>query len=191
MSDDGTTGSVEQGGGAGQHQDIVHRILEYQRQLREGDPPPPPVATIPDRPPTDFAAAEAFSTEATDLVDLTGAEAVLEADTRASAARADDEPSRQDGGAVDEQIAEVVRLVEDRPAGASFESGVWAVPTRPAQEDRADRAALMAEVERALQRVAETITDLRQRFQDMAVASDERLAELEEIVERARRATRV
>lgn len=161
MSDDTTPGSGEQDAGAVEHQTIVNRILEYQRRLREGDPPPP-VETLPEGPMTERVAVETSSGEEADLVDLTEAE---------------------------EKVAPVVRLEppgSQRPAT----SGVWAIPepARPQPVETTDR---MAELEDALRRVFETITELRQRFQDMAVASDERLAELEQIVEGARRSTRV
>jgi hypothetical protein len=200
MSDD-TTGSVGRREGSGEHQNIMSRILEYQRQLREGDPPPPPVETLPDRPAMDFAAAEALSAETADLVDLTEAEATLAAEPGPAPAVEGEGPvpETSDQGApseerAEEKVAPVVRLVEP-PAPAEPrpvpENGVWAVPDPPAQDERNVELERIAELEEALRRVSQTITELRRRFQDMAVASDERLAELEEIVERARRSTRV
>lgn len=194
MSDETTTGSVEQSGGSGGHQTIMGRILEYQRQLREGDPPPPPVETLPDRPLVEFAAAEALSAETADLVDLTEAEAALAAEAGAPegttpAPEAEvDAPSAEeaDGPDDEEKVAPVVRLTE--PKGSTHPaSGVWAIPEPP---ERDEAAARLAELERTLLDVSRTIAELRQRFQDMAVASDERLSELEEVIERARRSTR-
>jgi len=192
MSDETTMGAAGQNGDETEHEDIMHRILEYQRQLREGDPPPPPTSTMPERPLMDFAAAEALSAETADLVDLTAAEAALEAETGPAPVLSDEEPpSDRTEGEEEPAVAPVVRLVEEPSSAAPAAGGVWAVPPPPAQDDKAETAARVAELEAALRRVSETITELRQRFQDMAVASDERLAELEEILERAQRATRV
>ena len=199
MADDTTTGSVEQSGGAGEHQSIMSRILEYQRQLREGDPPPPPVETLPDRPMVEFAAAEALSAETADLVDLTEAEAALAAEAAIAAGTVpapdatDDATSAgdPDGAEVsEEKVAPVVRLVEPPAPTHPATSGVWAVPEPPAQDERDEATERLAEFEGTLRDVSRSISELRQRFQDMAVASDERLAELEQIVERARRSTR-
>jgi hypothetical protein len=199
MSDDTTAGSGQHGG-AVEHQSIVSRILEYQRQLREGDPPPPPVETLPDRPLLEFVAAETLQAEAADLVDLTEAEAALAADAEPSpevtaepAPEAADEGARADEPAEaeeEEQVAPVVRL-EVPASHEPATSGVWAIPEPPARPERNEAAERLAELEESLRHVSETIAELRQRFQDMAVASDERLAELEQIVERARRSARV
>ncbi|HEU4526572.1 MAG TPA: hypothetical protein VFT80_01420 [Actinomycetota bacterium] len=187
MSDDTTaTGEQEE---AVEHQSIVSRILEYQRQLREGDPPPPPVETLPDRPLMEFVAAETLSAETADLVDLTEAEAALATESP-SASQADDGTSPEEPVQAEEEVAPVVRL-EPSAAREATENGVWAVPEPPAKDERDDTAERLAELEDVLRVVSETIGELRQRFQDMAVASDERLAELERIVERARRSTRV
>ncbi|HEU4355716.1 MAG TPA: hypothetical protein VFT27_09025 [Actinomycetota bacterium] len=198
MSDETTTGSVEQGEGAGKHQTIMSRILEYQRQLREGDPPPPPVETLPDRPLVEFAAAEALSAETADLVDLTeaeaamAAEAAIAAEAAAAAPEVDVEaPAAQEADVPDDEgkVAPVVRLIEPK-ASAHPASGVWAIPDPPERDERNEAAERLAELENTLRDVSKTIGELRQRFQDMAVASDERLAELEQIIERARRSTR-
>lgn len=186
MSDDTTTGSGEQNGEAVEHQSIVSRILEYQRQLREGDPPPPPVETLPDRPLMEFVAAESLPVDTTDLVDLTGAEAALAAEAAAPKAEDEGTPSEEADGA-QEEVAPVVRL--EPPAAETRATSVWAVPEPPARAEPDETAARLAELEDALRRVSETITELRQRFQDMAVGSDERLAELGQIVDRALRSS--
>lgn len=187
MSDDTTaTGEQEE---ALEHQSIVDRILEHQRQLREGDPPPPPVETLPDRPLMEFVAAETLSAETADLVDLTEAEAALATET-GPPPEAEDPTSPEGPVEAQEEVAPVVRL-EPPAAREATENGVWAVPDPPARDERDDTAERLAELEDVLRTVSETIGELRQRFQDMAVASDERLAELERIVERARRSTRV
>jgi hypothetical protein len=193
MSDETTMGAAGQNGDETEHEDIMHRILEYQRQLREGDPPPPPTSTMPERPLMDFAAAEALSAETADLVDLTAAEAALAAETRPAPVLSDEGPpsDRTEGEEEQPAVPPVVRLVEEPSSATPPPGGVWAVPPPPAQDDRGETAARVAELEAALRRVSDTITELRQRFQDMAVASDERLAELEEILARAQRATRV
>lgn len=187
MSDDTTTGSGEQNGDAVEHQSIVSRILEYQRQLREGDPPPPPVETLPDRPLMEFVAAESLPVETGDLVDLTDAEAALAAETAPPPEAEDGGTPSQEADGVKEEVAPVVRL--EPPASETRGTSVWAVPEPRARAEPDETAARLAELEDALRRVSETITELRQRFQDMAVASDERLAELEQIVDRALRST--
>lgn len=174
MPDEDGAGTAEHSEGSAMvHDDIMQRILEYQRQLREGDPPPPPVETMPDRPSVDFAAAEAVAPKASeeddDVVDLTTAEA-----TAAAATETNEEPVQRDP-------------LRARARAAA----VWAVPDAAAENAPVDMARRVAELEAVLGQVSEAIAELRQRFQELALSSDERLADLEGMVARARRASRV
>ncbi|MGE5459117.1 MAG: hypothetical protein ACM3WR_00685 [Solirubrobacterales bacterium] len=124
------------------HEDIMQRLLNYQRHLREGDSPSEAAGAV-----------TATMTETDMVVDLTHAEAELEAVDLV----------------VIEEAAEPTSPAENAPA----------VPTA------ADLAARVAELEHAVARVSAMITDLRNRFQDMAVDSDERLAAVSEALSEA------
>lgn len=71
------------------------------------------------------------------------------------------------------------------PATATEELvDVASVEHGPPRADLEDR---MAALESALDRVDEMLRDLRRRFQDLAVVSDERLADIQRTVSEARR----
>lgn len=123
------------------HEDIMQRLLDYQRHLREGDSPSEAAGAM-----------TATKTETDVIVDLTQAEAELEA-------------------------ADLVVIEEAAEPSSSVESAV----APPA----ADLAARVSELESAVARVSAMIVDLRNRFQDMAVDSDERLAAVSEALSKA------
>jgi len=146
------------------HDDIMQRLLKYQRHLRGGESPPPPADRAEaedaeqERPLIDYAAAEALSATAREtpqVVDLTEAEAGLEA------------------AAVPEAPAPAVPEPEH-------------IPAEPAL---ADQSARIAELEATLMRITRMVGELRERFQDMAISADERLSGLEEALTEVRRST--
>jgi hypothetical protein len=124
------------------HEDIMQRLLDYQRQLREGASPGEAAGAM-----------TATKTETDVIVDLTQAEAELEA-------------------------VDLVVIEEAAEPSSPVENASVAPPT-------ADLAARVAELESAVARVSAMIVDLRNRFQDMAVDSDERLAAVSEELSRA------
>ncbi len=205
------------------HDDIMRRLLEYQRRLREGMSPSEAAAAvaegIPEAPAGDAGPQGIAATEEATVVDLTKAEAELEAQAEAASgpqaeagearteaeepsaigdrseaatAPTSAEPSAATSGAAPMAEAspaspEVAAPAPSAgpepqiPAWATPPSSVWATPS-PAP----DLVARVERLERTLEEVATKVSDLRQRFQDLAVAADERLAELERILGRAR-----
>ncbi len=197
------------------HDDIMRRLLEYQRRLREGMSPSEAAAAvaegIPEAPAGGAEPQGIAATEEATVVDLTKAEAELEAQAEAGEARTEAEepsaigdrseaataptsaePSAATSGAAPMAEAspaspEVAAPAPSAgpepqiPAWATPPSSVWATPS-PAP----DLVARVERLERTLEEVATKVSDLRQRFQDLAVAADERLAELERILGRAR-----
>lgn len=148
-------------GPATEHDDLMQRLLRYQRQLR-GDKllPPPAEVAEQERPLIDHAAAEAPSTTEAEkplMVDLTDAEAELEAAT------VPELPTREQAPAVPE------------PEHISAEPAL------------ADQSVHIAELEATLTRITRMVGELRERFQDMAISLDERLSGLEEALTEVRR----
>ncbi|OFW79002.1 MAG: hypothetical protein A2Z48_10195 [Actinobacteria bacterium RBG_19FT_COMBO_70_19] len=144
-----------------EHDDIMQRLLRYQRQLRGDEVLPPPAEVAEqERPLIDYAAAEAPSaTEAETplMVDLTDAEAELEAAT------VPEPPTQEQAPAVSEP-----EHISAEPAPA-------------------DQSARIAELEATLARITQMVGELRERFQDMAISADERLSGLEEALTEVRR----
>jgi len=150
------------------HDDIMKRLLDYQRHLREGTSPAAAAEAATDEGPMiDHAAAEAIGTQ-TDtvtLVDITAAEAEIEAD---AAPVAETE--------LETEISSLEAAEAAVPAPSAADQ-TWSEATPAAVGDLAAR---VTELERTLSRVATMISELRGSFQDMAVASDERLAAIED-----------
>ena len=178
------------------HDDIMQRLLEYQRQLREGVAPHE-AAEAPGTALTEAPAAT--TTEIVEVVDITEAEPELEAvETKAEEA-ADEAP----------EIVEILDVVEDleievirppeveepaeelsstptssttartraKPAEPSEPTPPESVPAAPTAQDLHAR---VAELEDALARVSAMVAELRSSLQDMAIAANERLALVEE-----------
>jgi hypothetical protein len=197
------------------HDDIVKRLLDYQRQLREsGDAEGAHTATT-------TITAEAAADE---LLDLTTAEAedadtisIDEPTTAAATGRTTGEAS--DGTAasahgaadvivlhpeatpsgtaeaaadVDATVDETIDAAMEEIAAGETEATATdgATPnaigsatiddaTRARSSEDAER---IARYERSLEDLAERFATLRQSFQDMAIAADGRLAEIEELL---------
>ncbi len=221
------------------HDDIVKRLLDYQRQLREGLED---TATAP--------SSVATQTVTDELVDLTGGDTLEEdfvdltedvsgaprpAEDRAieDVAAASPPPPPLDDGAVDAPTrtiggaeapaqdrvdAEVIVLhpdpsadqdamtsasdaavaLADAPSDEAGRAGAWpgpapsparvedgspSVTTGSSDDEAADR---IAELERRLEILVSRFADLRSSFQDMAIAADERLAEIEDLLTEVR-----
>ena len=221
------------------HDDIVKRLLDYQRQLREGLED---TATAP--------SSVAMQTATDELVDLTGGDTLeedfvdLTEDVSGAPRPAEnlaiedvaaaspppppledpavDAPTRTTGGAEapaqDRADAEVIVLRPDpsadqdamtsasdaavaradapsdeagragawpgpAPSPARVEDGSPSVTTGSSDDKAADR---IAELERRLEILVSRFADLRSSFQDMAIAADERLAEIEDLLTEVR-----
>lgn len=152
------------------HDDIVQRLLEHQRQLREGADPAE-AGEIAARSPAAVAVAQDVEPETGDdtiVVDLTEAESDIEL------AEAVEQ--------VDPEITQAAALGGMASIDASAPPvSVWAEPVTEVMA--AEAAALsdrVAEVEATLQRVARMIGDLRAQLQEMAIEADEHLAAIED-----------
>jgi hypothetical protein len=229
---------AETGGEAGReivHDDIVKRLLDYQRQLREVDEAPAAATTT-------ITAQATATEEIVDLTDVEGdgdtisldepaTEAAMDATESApmdaaevgheTSAGADEgsadvivlhpEPVSSDEtadtasmtGSVDATadedlataVAEIATGETDAAAAAAKGAGTTASTTAsPAIETAAapvtDDAATasvdderIARYQRSLEDLAERFAILRSTLQDMAIAADERLAEIEELLE--------
>lgn len=210
----------EQGAPPIVHEDIMQRLLEYQRKLREGLSPREAAQAVAEAVAREGAspAAQAeqaeqgtepqaepviTATQPEPVVDLTAAEAELEERTAREAGSADREPSVREVAVAEPaeappepaaetpwevaaEASDTVASAEQTEAAAAAPApgSVWAVPT-PSPEP--DLAARVERLERTLASVSQQVSELRQRFQDMAIAADERLAELERTLARARR----
>ena len=219
------------------HDDIVKRLLDYQRQLREGAPEEIAAAA------TTTLTAESPADE---LIDLTAVEADDASDTvtldePATAAATSPETATSDPtaaaatgmevtgetptGADDDASAEVIVLRPEAPAANDVAEDTEAMTTVDASADEdlatamlevaeaepptpsattddatreaptaeteapapeatidADAAERIARYERSLEDLADRFATLRSSFQDMAIAADERLAEIEELL---------
>ena len=213
------------------HDDIVKRLLDYQRQLREGA----------EETPTDAAAAAssvATQTATDELVDLTGGD-TLEEDFVDLSADAPDAPPPTEGiatedvamaspppplGALRDERADasdaevivlhpdatttgmdpdaatsaddVISTSADIPTDGAGHAGAWpgAAPTSPvapieeptpsfsADASDGEAADRILELERRLETLSARFAELRSSFQDMAIAADERLAEIEDLL---------
>lgn len=200
----GTVTGSEDGGQARPiaHDDIMRRLLEYQRQLREGVPPAEAARAVAESDPaargTGSVGQDMTGTTEEVVVDLTQAEAELE---RRPDAEPIDVETQEPAGASDARAEEATAGGEGadratiaaaappgagaaqatRPTEAASGGSVWATPVPdPGLAER------VARLERTLEEIAGQVSDLRQRFQDMAVAADERLADLERVLSRAR-----
>ncbi|GBC87574.1 hypothetical protein HRbin12_01586 [bacterium HR12] len=179
------------------HDDIMRRLLEYQRQLREGVPPSEAAKAVAESDPSALRAEPASvtitATEA--VVDLTRAEAELEAEAgtteqEASEAAAGVEAEAGSGG--EAEVASAAEPSAEPPRAASpaaeqvpsTEALAGPVEARPDADPAL--SARLERLERTLGQVAAQVSHLRQRFQDLAIAADERLAELERTLARAR-----
>jgi hypothetical protein len=157
MPEDPTTRSTDEpGSDEFAHDDIVKRLLDYQRQLREGKAEQ---ATPPDR------GSVATATVPEQLVDLTASEI-----PDVAPAEVEEVPAVEATGE---------RVAEDTPRG-----GEQPVPAEPAAG--AEASGRLERLERSLAEIASMLSSLRKEFQDLAIAADERIARIEEAIARAR-----
>lgn len=193
------------------HDDIVKRLLTYQRQLRdEQTEDPSVVAAAEETPPAGEARAE-------EIIDLTEAEidvagsgemgpagvASVEERVETTIATGVDLSDRtRDAEIIDISAARFpeaqlggIALADPPPprtiegfgsvsdsAPANAELSTPLSPDAPllAHEDR------IAAMERSVERLSSRFAELRSAFQDMAIAADERLADIEDLISELR-----
>jgi flagellar motor switch protein FliG len=161
MSDEVGTGEDAEGTEATPplvHDDIMQRLMDYQRRLREGLTPEQAAKSngtpVVVKPASQSPATTATRAETIEVVDLAAVEAPVE------------EPIEDIKG------VEVV-LAADESETLSTDLA-------------ADLAARLARVEDTLSSVAKSIGDLREQFQNMAIAADERLGVIESMISSAK-----
>ncbi len=167
------------------HDDIMQRLLDYQRRLREGLSPEQAAQSngtpvVVDHAPSESPAPIATQADTVEVVDLAAVEGAIE------------EPIEVIGG------VEVVHAAdESERASADAVPQVWAdsstgpeptsVPTTADAADlAADLAARLSRLEDTLSSVAKSIGDLREQFQNMAIAADDRLGVIESMISSAK-----
>ena len=163
MSDDPTKPEEEQAPedpDAG-HDDIMKRLVDYQRQLRQGVEPTEAAAVAWHREPRDLEQAQQSGTppDERDVVDVSSPDP--------------------------EAPAEVEILTRDEAEASPARS--WESPPASGHETSStDVSARVAHLEGTLDRLSKLLGDLRENFQGMAVTADERLAAIEAEIERNR-----
>ena len=139
------------------HDDIMQRLMDYQRRLREGLTPE--------------QAAKSNGT----LVDQAAPEPPAAIMTRANTVEV------VDLAAVEDPVEEPVEVIEGVEV---IHAADGSAP--PSADPAADLTARLARLEDTLSSVAKSIGDLRERFQNMAIAADERLGVIESIISSAK-----
>ena len=143
------------------HDDIMKRLLDYQRLLRQEGPPETqawPSRTMVDHSAMEAQAASATATAADEIVDLTEVE---ESDA-------------------DVEILEFAELAEgDTTLEAAKDE------EEPAAEE-ADLTERVEQLEASLDRIAGMLAAVRSDLQDLAIRADERIAEIEDALASAR-----
>jgi hypothetical protein len=153
----------------------MQRLLDYQRQLREGLTPEQAAQPAASPILVDYSALESpapigTQTDTVEVIDLAAVERSIE-----ESIDAETEPAPADA---------VPRIW----ATSSIASQPTSMPTTPAAATDAsgDLAARLAKLEDTLSSVAKSVIDLRAQFQNMAIAADDRLAAIESMVSGAK-----
>jgi hypothetical protein len=164
------------------HDDIMKRLVDYQRQLRQGVEPTEAAAVAWHREQRDPVQPEppGRPPEEPDFVDVSSPEPGVEAEA---------EPEVRAGGPEEIETAQPpdrVEILTQAEAEAS-PARPWQSPPAPGRETtRTDVSARIAQLEGTLDRLSKLLGDLRENFQGMAVTADERLAAIEAEIERNR-----
>jgi fused signal recognition particle receptor len=170
----------------GGHDDIMKRLLEYQRSLR-GGASPEEAAEAMTRGVGDPALLEA-SEAAASLADLLstevvpGEEGVLEAEPATEPEVAESEVAEPELEAIEEPGADMEAAEEPVVEASEVAEALEALG-----ESRSELEGRVGALEGKLEGLAAKIAELRRSFQDMAIAADERLASIADEVEQARR----
>lgn len=145
------------------HDDIMHRLLDYQRQLREGVTPEQAAEHAASPVLVDYSALDAPAileqVETVEVIDLAAVE----------------EPAEDGAEEPTDTVPEVWSVSRITPE-----------PTPTPSDASGDVALRIAKLEDTLSNIATSIGDLRAQFQNMAIAADERLAAIESMLADAR-----
>lgn len=152
------------------HDDIMKRLLDYQRQLRERGE-----AHIP-------------ALETTSLADLT----TVEAQAATATATTDDvlDLTQVDEPQAEVEIVELPEIEEtkleivEEPGEDSIEEPVGEAETSSSTADP-DLAARVERLESSIERIGTMLASVRSDFQDLTIRADERIAEIEEVLAEA------
>ena len=171
------------------HDDIMKRLLDYQRRFREENP------SEPSHPLVDYSAMEAQAALATateEIVDLTEIEEseaeievvevveVDEADVLPEAAK-----SAQAEAMHERDAEDTAPMSAETPASKAAEPVVTKAEESPpaAEGNLAER---VEQLEASLDEIAMMLAAVRSDFQDLAIRADERIAEIEDALASAR-----
>jgi len=174
------------------HDDIMKRLLDYQRRFREENP------SEPSHPLVDYSAMEAQAALATateEIVDLTEIEEsedeievievvevveVDEADVPPEAAK-----SAQAEAMHERDAEDTAPMSAETPASKAAEPVVTKAEESPpaAEGNLAER---VEQLEASLDEIAMMLAAVRSDFQDLAIRADERIAEIEDALASAR-----
>jgi len=175
MSDDTTMTDDESTAAPVVHDDIMKRLLDYQRSLREGAEAEPAEPAETARPMVDYSAIEAQSEAATateeilDLTEIEDAESEIEVIEMVDV---EEELTTSEIGKIAEPEPEPEPDEADAPEAAPIEA-----EAAPAGADLADR---VDELEASVDKIATMLGAVRSDFQDLAIRADERIAEIED-----------
>ncbi len=178
------------------HDDIMKRLVDYQKQLREGVEPTEAAAVAWHREPRDPGPTERHeqteqqeppaqpeepiaSWGEPDVVDVSSPEPEVQAEAEVGSDERDevetfDQPSDRVEILTSEEAKASPAQPRDRPTASDPET------SRTEVSDR------IAQLEGTLNRLSTLLGDLRENFQGMAVTADERLAAIEAEIERNR-----
>ncbi len=190
------------------HDDIMKRLVDYQRSLREGASPTEAVETLF----TERLQTESPTTTG-ELVDLSSADPTFEVESLPEPAdeiepepagpspsepvpaTLGEEPEPEMAASREEPEPETTEVAHEREPAIEEEPDVGPEPvpgyvTIPANvgglpaETRTELEERLTALEDRLQRLGSKVGELRRNFQDMAIAADERLASMEDEIGR-------
>jgi hypothetical protein len=173
------------------HDDIMKRLVDYQRQLRQGVEPTEAAAVAWHREPRDPVRSERpnmpaeqpeqarMPAEEPDVVDVSSPQPEVVAESEV-------EPAKRDEIQTEHQPPDRVEILTENEAEASLVRRWQSPPAEGRETTRTEVSARIAELEGTLDRLSKLLGDLRENFQGMAVTADERLAAIEAEIERNR-----
>ena len=171
------------------HDDIMKRLLDYQRRFREENP------SEPSHPLVDYSAMEAQAAlaiateEIVDLTEIEESEAEIEVIEVVEVDEADVPPEAAKSAqaeAMHERDAEdTAPMSAETPASKAAEPVVTKAEESPpaAKGNLAER---VEQLEASLDEIAMMLAAVRSDFQDLAIRADERIAEIEDALASAR-----
>lgn len=187
------------------HDDIMKRLVDYQRQLRQGvepteaaavawhrEPREPGQAEQPEQPeqlaqpeqPEGLEQPEQTEEPSTlwgepDVVDVSSPEPEVQA-------IAEVQSEERDGGESFDRPSDRVEILTSEQAEAGPARPWERAPASAPETSRTEVSDRIAQLEGTLDRLSQLLGDLRENFQGMAVTADERLAAIEAEIERNR-----